>query len=97
MQSDVLLLAGVFESFLNKSIEIHKIDPRLFHSAQGLAGQACFKKTGVELELLANVHMLLMAEKEIRGRMCHTIHLFANVHNNCMKYYDNKKELLYLM
>ena len=43
-------------------------------SAPGLAWQACLKKTKVELELLANIDMLLMVEKGIRGGIYQAIH-----------------------
>ena len=35
-----------------------------FISASGLAWQAALKKTGVELDLLKDVNLLLMVEKE---------------------------------
>ena len=37
VQSDTLLLADVFENFRNKCIEIYKLDPAYFFSANGLA------------------------------------------------------------
>ena len=43
-------------------------------SASGLAWQACFKKTKVNLELLTDVNMLLMVEKGIKGGICQAIH-----------------------
>ena len=39
-------------------------------SAPGLAWQACFKKSGVKLELLTDYEMLLMVENGIRGGIC---------------------------
>ena len=39
-------------------------------SAPGLAWQACLKKTGVKLELLTDIDMLLMVEKGTRGGIC---------------------------
>ena len=45
----------------------YMFDPAHFISAPGLAWQACFKKTGIKLELLTDVNMLLMVEKIIRG------------------------------
>ena len=71
VQSDTLLLADVFENFRNKCIEIYEFDPAHFLSAPGLAWQACLKKTKVKLELLTDVHMLLMVEKGIKGGICH--------------------------
>ena len=34
--------------------------------------------------------MLLMAEKGIRGGICHTIHIYATANNKYMKNYDKK-------
>ena len=67
VQSDTLLFTDVFENFRNKRIEIYELDPAHFLSAPGLAWQTCLKKTGVELELVTDIDMLLMGEKGIRG------------------------------
>ena len=77
VQSDTLLLADVFENFRNMCIKAYELDPAHFLSAPGLAWQACLKKTWVKLELLTDVDMLLMAEKGIRGGICHAILRYA--------------------
>ena len=84
VQSDTLLLADVFENIRNKCIEIYELDPDHFLSAAGLAWQVCLKKTGIRLELLANVDMLLMVEKGIRGGIYHAIHRYAKESNKYM-------------
>ena len=88
VQSDTLLLADVFENFRSKCIEIYELDPAHFLSATGLAWQACLKKTGVKLEFLTDIDILLMVEKGIRGGICHAIHRCAKANNNYMKNYD---------
>ena len=92
VQSDTFLLADVFENFRKKCIEIYDLDPAHFLSAPGIAWQACLKKTGIRLELLTNIDMLLMVEKGIRGRICHAIHSYAKVNNKYMKNYDKNVE-----
>ena len=72
-QSNALLPVDVFENFRNKCIEIYELDPAHFLSAPGLAWQACLKKTGIRLELLTNINMLLAVEKGTRGGICHAI------------------------
>ena len=67
VQRDTLLLTDVFENFRNKCIEIYELDPAQFLSAPGLAWQICFKKIEVEVKLLTNNDMLLMADKSTRG------------------------------
>ena len=71
VQGDTLLFADVFENFRNKCIEIYELDPAHFLSASGLAWQACLKETGVKLELLTDIDMLLMVEKGIRWNRSH--------------------------
>ena len=92
VQSHTLLLADVFENFRNKRIEIYKLDPAHFLSAPGLAWQACLKKTGVKLELLTDIDMLLMVEKGTRGGICQAIHRYAKANNKYMKNYDKNIE-----
>ena len=36
--------------------------------------------------------MLLMVEKDIRGRICNPIHWYAKANNKYMTYYDKNKE-----
>ena len=86
--SDTLFLADVIENFIHKCIEIYELDAPHSLPAPGLAWQACFKKTGVELELLTDIDMLLMVEKGIRGRIYHAIHRHAKANNKYMETYD---------
>ena len=91
------MLADVFENFRNMCIEIYELDPAHFLPPQGLAWQACLKKTGVELELLTDVEMLLMIEKGVRGAICHVIHRYTKANNKYMIYHDNNKESSYII
>ena len=88
VQSDTLLLADVYENFIDECIDNYKLDPAHFLSAPGLACQACLKITGVKLELLTDNDTLMMIEKGIRGGMCHAIYRYAKVNNKYMKNYD---------
>ena len=51
-----------------------------------------FKKTGVKLELITDVDMLLMIEKGIRGGICHSVYRHAKANNKYMKIYDKNNE-----
>ena len=95
-QSNTLLLADVFEKFRDNCNEIYELDPVYFVSAPGLAWQACLKKTGVKLELLTDIDMLLMVEKGTRGGICQAIHRYAKANNKYMKNYDKNNESSYL-
>ena len=95
--SDTLLLADVFENFRAKCVEIYALDPAHFLSAPGSAWQACLKKTGVKLELLTDIDMLLMVEKGIRGGICLAIYRYAKASNKYMNNYDKRIIASYLM
>ena len=96
VQTDIFLLADVFEKFRDKCIEIYGLDSSCFYSAPGLAWQACLKKTDVKLELLTNYQMLLMIEEEIREGMSQSVHRYANANNKYMKNYNKKIDSSYL-
>ena len=40
--------------------------------------------------------MLLMVEKDIRGRICHSVYQYAKALNKNMKYYDKNQEFSYI-
>ena len=66
-QSDVLLLADVFENFRKVCQEHYELDPCWYYTAPGLAWDACLKLTKQKLELLSDPDMLLFVEQGIRG------------------------------
>ena len=49
------------------------------------------KKTKVKLDLLADVNMLLMMGKGIRGGLCHAIKRYVKAINKYMNNYDKNK------
>ena len=97
VKCDTLLLADVFENFRDKCIEIYELDPAYFLPAPGLAWQACLKNTKVELELLTDIDMLLMIEKEIRRGICQSIHRYAKANNKYTNNYNKDIISSYLM
>ena len=96
VQSDTLLLTDIFENFRNTCLDIYGLDAVYFVSAPGLAWQACLKKTGVKLELLTDIDMLLMVEKGTRGGICQAIHRYAKANNKYMKNYNKNIESSYI-
>ena len=94
VQSNILLLADVFENFRKAYIKTYELDPAHFISLPGLVWQACLKKAGVEL--LTDYDMLLMIEEGIRSGICHAVHRYAKVNNRYMKDYDESKESSYI-
>ena len=97
VKRNTLLLVDVFESIPRKCIEIYELDSTIFLSAPGLAWQACLNKTEIELELLTDIDMLLIIEKEIRGGICHTMHQYGKANNKYIKNYNKDEESSYSM
>ena len=96
VRSDTLLLANVFENFRNACLNNYELDPTHFVSLPGLAWQACFKKSNVELELITDYDMLLTIEDGIRVGICHAIQQYAKANNKYMKDYNKDKESSYI-
>ena len=99
MESDVHLLADVFENFRNLCLDIYGLDPAHFYTSPGLAWQAALKMTGVNLELLTDPDMHLFVEKGLRGGISIITQRYAEANNKYLDDYDKAKEsnhLIYL-
>ena len=67
LKADVLLLADVFEKFINTCLEYYGLDPCHYFSSPGLSSDAMLKMTKIELELISDIGMYLFIEKGMRG------------------------------
>ena len=97
MESDVHLLADVFENSRSLCLDIYGLDAAHFYTAPGLAWQAALKMTGVDLELLTDPDMHLFIERGLRGGVAMISKRFAEANNPYLQNYDNKKPKNYLM
>jgi len=91
MKLDVLLLTDVFENFRSVGLKNYGLDPCWYFTAPGLAWDACLKKTDVKLELLNDVDMLLMFEKENTGGVSMIPKRYAKA-NKYMKDFNLEEE-----
>ena len=91
-----MFLADIFENFRDVSLKIYGLDPAYFVLLPGFAWHACLKITGVKLELITDINMLLMIESGMRGRVCHVICSYAETNNKYMNNYDENEESSFL-
>ena len=68
------------------SLKFHRLDP-----VKSLDYLDPVKKTKAKLELSTDIYMLLIIEKDIRGKICHSTHQYAKANNKYMKDHDQKK------
>ena len=95
-KSDVLLLADVWEAFVDVCLEKYKLNPSHYITAPSLFNDAMLKMTGVELELLTDIDMYLFYEKGIRGGISTVMGRYAKANNPCMVDYDPKVPTSYI-
>ena len=97
LKTDVLLLADVFEKFINRSLEFYKLDPSYYFSSAGLSWDAILKMTEIKLELIPGIDKYYFVEKGLRRGISYISKRFSEANNKCMKNYDPTKESKYII
>ena len=94
MNTDVMILADVFESFRKTSLEKYKLDPAHFLTAPSLSWTACLRKTGVSLELMTDPDMSMFIDMSLLGGVSGVFEPFKKANNPQMgDMYDATKPL----
>ena len=97
LKMDVLLLSNVFEAFRTTCLEHYALYLAHFYTSPRLAWQACLKNTGVNLEHLTDLDILLMFEQGTWGGITQAFHRYARENNKYMsEWFDPGKESHYL-
>ena len=91
----ICMFKAMYLRTLEMCLKIYELDPANFFLAPGLKWQAALKKTKITLDLLTDIGMLLMVEKGIRRRICHSIYRYAKTNRKYIDNYDKNKESSY--
>ena len=97
LKKDVLLLADVFEKFIETCLKFYKPDPCHYFRSPGQSWDAKLSMTGVKLEKISDIDKYLFIEKELNGGISYIAKRYAKANNKYMKYYDTKKPLKYIL
>ena len=98
METDVLLLADVFENFRDFLMKNYDLDPAHFLTAPGLSWSAALKYTGIKLELPTDPDMSLFIDKGLIGGISMIGNQFARANNsNLTDLYDESEEKSFIL
>ena len=97
LETDVILLADVFENFREICMKHYGLDPAHYYTAPGLAYDAALKVSNIKLDLITDPNMLLMIEKGIRGGLTMASQRYARANNPYVQDFDPSKPTNYLM
>ena len=92
----MLLLADVFEKFIDTCLKFCGLDPCHYFSSPGLSWNAMLKITGVKLEKNSDIDIYLFVEKGLRGGISCIAKRYAQANNKYMKKYDPTKPAIYI-
>ena len=96
LKKDVLLLADVFENFIDTCLKYYELDPCHYFSAPGLSWNAMLKMTGVKLKKISDIGQYLFIEKGTRGGISYITKRYAKANNKYMSYYDSNKQSTFI-
>ena len=90
LKKDVLLLAYVFEKFIDPCLKFYKLDPYYYFSSPTLSWDAMLKMTAVKVENILNIEVYLFIEKRLRG-IFYIAKRYAKANNKRKKNHDPTK------
>ena len=96
LQTDVLLLADVFENFRQTALSTYKLDPAHYYTLPGYSWDCLLKCTNIELEQITEPDMYLFIEKGLRGGISMVSHRHAQANNLQMQNYDPEQPTSFL-
>ena len=91
LKKDILLLADVFEKFIDTCMKFYGINPCYYFSSPGLSWDTMLKITGIELGKISDIDKYLFIENELRGGISYIAKIYAKANNKYVKVYDSKE------
>ena len=91
LKKDVLLLADVYEKFIDTCLKYYGLDPCHYFSFPGLRWDAMLKMTGIELEKISDIDQYFFVEKGSRGGISYTSKRHSKANNEYCPDYDKNK------
>ena len=96
METDVALLADIFENFREFSLKHYKLDPAHFTTAPGLSWTAALKYTGVKLEIPMDPDMHMFFDRGLTGGISIVADHYARANNPDVEGYDPQQQKTYI-
>ena len=96
LKANVLLLADVFEKFINTCLDYYGLYPCHYFISPGLSWDAILKTTRIELELIPDIDMHLFIEKGMRGGIPYIAKKDSKTNNKYMECYDSSEKNKYI-
>ena len=85
LNTDVLLLADVFEKSINTCLDYYGLDPCHYFTSPGLSWDVMLKMTRIELELIPDIDMHLFIEKRMRAGISYIAKRHSKANKKYMK------------
>ena len=95
-KKDVLLLADVFDKFIDTCLKYYGLDPCHCFSSPGLNWDAMLKKTDANLEKISDIDKYLFIEKGSRGGISYISKRYTKANNKYMSDYNSKKPSIFI-
>ena len=91
LQTDVLHLADIFETFRDTCLTNYNLDPCHFYTSPNLSWNAMLYSTRVKLDLLTEQDKLEFFESQVRGGISTVFHRHAEANNQYLSNFDESK------
>ena len=85
LKKKVLLLADVFEKFIDTCLKFYGLDPHHYFSSPGSSWDAKLKMTSMGLEEIEEIEMYLFIAKGLRGRISYIAKRYCKSKHKYMK------------